>query len=133
MKSLNPAFHASYRIFIVVAVMLTTHCETAISQATKPAQQPLYLPDPTPRPPDLERQYGGDPAALARQQELAALRSAQLRQQVIVATDKLLTLTQQLKADMEKREAAVPMVSQAGKVEQIEKLAKTVKEKTKWQ
>ncbi len=103
---------------------------SAIAQSTKPAQQPLYLPDPTPRPPDLEKQYGTDPAEIARQQKLALMRAAQNRQQILTATDKLVSLTAELKTDVAKREGPSTMTSQATEAQQIEKLAKTIKEKS---
>src|SRR5262249_49918424 len=122
-----------FRNILVFLIVFCNYAAGATAQATKPAQQPLYLPDPTPRPPDLEKKYETDPAELARQQQLAAMKTAQIRQQVVIATDKLLLLTQELKADVEKREHGAAMTPQVVKVEQIEKLAKTVKDKTKAQ
>lgn len=127
MHGLHPSLHAAALILALIG------CAGAAAQSTKPAQQPLYLPDPTPRPPDLEKKYETDSAEQARQQQLAALRAVQLRQQIVAATDKLLLLTQQLEAEVEKRENGTAMTPQVVKVEQIEKLAKTVKEKTKSQ
>jgi hypothetical protein len=120
-------------VLVLAFVAICLKCDSASAQATKPAQQPLYLPDPTPRPPDLERQYGSDPAELARQEQLTALRAAQLRLQVVQATDKLLQLAQELKAEVNQHENGTLMTLQITKAEQIEKLAKSVKEKTKAQ
>lgn len=113
-----------------LAIALCAVSGNALAQSTKPAQQPLYLPDPTPRPPDLEKQYGTDPAEIARQQKLALMRAAQNRQQILAATDKLLSLTAELKTDVAKRDGTGAMTSQATEAQQIEKLAKTIKEKT---
>jgi hypothetical protein len=132
MQSLNPILRIPRKILAALIVILM-YCAGAAAQASKPPQQPLYLPDPTPRPPDLEKKYETDSSDLARQQQLAALKIAQIRQQVIVATDKLLLLTQELEADVSKHENGVSMTPQVVKVEQIEKLAKTVKERTKAQ
>jgi hypothetical protein len=130
--SLHPILRAIYKILAALIVAFT-YCGGASAQATKPPQQPLNLPNPTPRPPDLEQKYGTNSAELAHQQQLAALKVAQLRQQLIVTADKLLQLTQELENDVGKRENGAPMTPQAVKAGQIEKLAKTVKEKTKLQ
>lgn len=55
-------------------------------------------------------------------------RNEQRQQEIVNATDKLVTLTQQLKGDMEKG-SKDPL--SAKKAEEIEKLAKSVKEKMK--
>lgn len=96
-------------------------------------QQQIYLPDPTPRPPDLQRQYGDDPVARARQQQMALIKKAQRRQEVLAATDRLVLLAAELRDEAAKHEAGRSMRTNAGKAEQIEKLAKTVKEDTKLQ
>jgi hypothetical protein len=132
MQSLLPALRPPRKVLAALIVVFID-CGGMAAQASKPPQQPLNLPDPTPRPPDLERQYGTDSAELARQQQQAALRVAQLRLQVMVATDKLLLLAQELTADIQKRESGSAMTPLVIKAEQIEKLAKTVKERTKAQ
>ena len=132
MQSLNPILRL-VRILLTSLMMISMCDAEAVAQATKPPPQQLNLPDPTPRPPDLEKKYETDSPEIARQQQLAALKAAQIRQQVIVATDKLLLLAQELEADVSKHENGVAMTPQVVKVEQIEKLAKTVKEKTKAQ
>jgi hypothetical protein len=132
MQSLNPILRLVP--ILLTSLMTISMCDAgAVGQATKPPTPPLNLPDPTPRPPDLERKYSTDPAEAARQQQQAALKAAQIRQQVMTATDKLVSLTQELEADVAKREHGTAMTPQVVKVEQIEKLAKTVKDRTKAQ
>jgi hypothetical protein len=133
MPNLHPVLRTGRKALATLLVaFIFSVCSLAQTQSQKPPQQ-LNLPDPTPRPPDLERQYGSDPVELARQQQLAALKIAQLRQQVIQATDKLLQLAQELETDVKKRENGTTMMPQVIKAEQIEKLAKSVKERTKLQ
>jgi hypothetical protein len=93
--------------------------------------QSIYLPDPTPRPPDLQREYGDDPVARARQREEARLRSSMRLQEVVSATNQLTVLAQQLKDQMDKRDKGTPMSAEMVKTEQIEKLAKKIKETMK--
>ncbi len=132
MQSLDPILRIA-RNLLVSLIVVPIYGAGAAAQSTKPPTPPLNLPDPTPRPPDLEKKYGTDSPDLARQQQLAALKAAQIRQQVLTATDKLVLLTQELEADVEKREHGTAMTPQVVKAEQIEKLAKTVKERTKAQ
>ena len=96
-------------------------------------QQNIMLKDPTPRPPDLQKQYGSDPADQARQQQAALLRNAEIREQVVKTTDKLCLLAEQLRDDVAKGSKDTPAGLNAAKAAQIEKLAKTVKEKMQMQ
>lgn len=93
--------------------------------------QSIYLPDPTPRPPDLQREYGDDPVARARQREEARLRSNMRLQEVISATNQLTLLAAQLKDEMDRHDKGGPMSAEMVKTEQIEKLAKKIKETMK--
>lgn len=126
MRSFHP-------ISLVAAILVSMSCAVVHAQSTKPPPQQLNLHDPTPRPPDLEKQYSTDPAEQARQQQQAAIKVAQIRQQVIFATDKLIQLTQDLETGIAKRQNGTAMTPQVVEAEQIEKLAKSVKEKTRAQ
>ena len=95
-------------------------------------QQTIELKDPTPRPPDLQKIYGSNQTDQAKQQEAAALRSAQLRQQVVDATNKLYLLAQELHDDVAGTKDPRTSIN-AAKAAQIEKLAKAVREKTRMQ
>ena len=95
-------------------------------------QQNIELKDPTPRPPDLQKIYGSNQTDQAKQQEAAALRSAQLRQQVVDATNKLYLLAQELHDDVAGTKDPRTSIN-AAKAAQIEKLAKAVREKTRMQ
>ena len=61
----------------------------------------------------------------------AQRRNTQRQQEIVKATDKLVALTQQLKADMEKDSKDQMSAANIKKAEEIEKLAKSVKEKMK--
>ena len=101
--------------------------------AAAQTNQQIYLPNPTPRDPDLHDKYKDDPTVRARQQYAAQLRQAQIRQQVIGAADRLAQLAQQLKDEMEKDGKETPLSISAEKAAEIEKLAKTVKNSMKSQ
>jgi hypothetical protein len=95
--------------------------------------QQIYLPNPTPRDPDLHDKYKDDPLAQARQQQAAQIRQAQIRQQVAAATDRLALLAQQLKNEVEKGDKDTSLIVDAQKAAEIEKLAKSVKNAMKSQ
>ena len=105
--------------------------------ASAPAQsgstttsQNITLKDPTPRPPDLQRQYADDPVARAKQQQAALAESELRRQQVLAATNKLVLLTQELKDEMAKNSAASTNPDSI-KAQEIEKLARQVRKEMK--
>ena len=95
--------------------------------------QQIYLPNPTPRDPDLHDKYKDDPVLRARQQYAAQLHQAQIRQQVAGGADRLAQLAQQLKDQMEKGPNDTPLSISAEKAAEIEKVAKSVKNSMKSQ
>lgn len=111
--------------FLCVFTLLAT-----AQQQPGPPPQHLELKDPTPRPPDLKKQYEDDPASQARQQQAAMLRNAQLREKVTKDTDKLCQLAQELRDEVAKEP---PTSRNSAKAAQIEKLAKSVREKVQMQ
>lgn len=119
----------SIRRLIAVTGLSCGLCYFAAAQTN----QQIYLPNPTPRDPDLHDKYKDDPAARARQQYAVQLRQAQIRQQVAGAADRLAQLAQQLKDEMEKDPKETPLSISAEKAAEIEKLAKTVKNSMKSQ
>ncbi len=64
----------SHRVFrsklgMMAGLALLAVCEPGKARG----QQSIYLPDPTPRPPDLQREYSNDPAQRAREEPAARL------------------------------------------------------------
>jgi hypothetical protein len=118
----------SIRRLLAVAAVSYGLCYFAAAQ-----NQQIYLPNPTPRDPDLHDKYKEDPLERVRQQQAAQLRQAQIRQQVAAATEKLAQLAQQLKDEMEKDNKDSPLSVKAQKAAEIEKLAKKVKNSMKSQ
>lgn len=97
-------------------------------------QQTIVLKDPTPRPPDLEKEYGNGAIDQAKQKQAAALlRNAQIRDQVVRATNKLVELAQELNDDVVKNTTDTYPAKNVSKAAQIEKLARGIKEKTQMQ
>ena len=118
---------------IPALVLLFSACALAARAQSQPPQQHIELKDPTPRPPDLQKIYGSNQPDPAKQQEAAALKSAQLHQQIVDATNRLYLLAQQLHDDVATSGKDPRSSGNAAKAAQIEKLAKSVREKTKMQ
>lgn len=106
--------------------------------AAQKSQQELY--DQAPQPvqtnpglPSVDGTKPGDgngvsPLILARQERI---RNADRQRQLLLDTDKLLALATELKADVDKSNKDVLSVDVVKKAEEIEKLAKSVKDRMK--
>lgn len=95
-------------------------------------QNPIYLPDPVPRPPDLEKIYEQNPQQKAREQEIVRIKNAQRRLQIAEDTDKISALADQLRQSLKESATNNPDVN-AQKVAEIQKLAKAIKNLEKLQ
>lgn len=101
---------------------------TVAAQGKSGAQQnPLYLPDPTPRPPDLEKIYAQNPEQKEREQQIAQLKNTQRLAQIAADTDRIATLAGQVRDDLSRGAADVNFPYNAQKVNEIQKLAKAIK------
>lgn len=87
------------------------------------------IPDPTPRPPDIRKQYDDDPIERRKLEQATAVKNKLRQERVIADTDKLVLLAQQLRAEIAKGDKGGAAYPQAIKAEAIEKLAKQVKDK----
>ena len=90
-------------------------------------RQPLNLPDPTPRPPDLEKIYEQTPQQKAREQEIQRIKNAQRRQLITTDTERVAVLAAQLRESLKQGAADNDPALNAQKVAEIQKLAKTIK------
>jgi hypothetical protein len=113
----------------ILLTCATTHI--AAAQEGNPPPRGVLIPDPTPRPPDLQRDYGNDPAQAKKQQELMALKNQLRAREIWLDVNKLLLYAQELKAEVSIHEKGSPMTTNSIKAGEIEKLAKEVKEKLK--
>ena len=118
---------------ILAAAFLCASMLPVIAQQQGPTQQNIQLKDPTPRPPDLEKIYGAGQGDQAKEQQAAALKSAQIHQQIVEAANRLYLLAQQLRDGVASAGRDPRNSENAAKAAQIEKLARTVREKTKLQ
>ena len=99
-----------------------------------PGSQMVILPNPTPRPADPHDIFRDDPVARARQQQALALKRTQMHAQVVTDTSYIVLLAQQVRDHHATRNTSATIEgSDLVGVEQIEKLAKRVKDNSKIQ
>jgi hypothetical protein len=104
------------------------HAQLTIPQDSE-NRDPHVLPNPTPRPYDVRQKYDRDPIEKQKLEHAIAVKN-QLRQEKVVSdTDKLVLLAAELKATVEQHSKTGAPFPESLKAEQIEKLAKTVKDK----
>ncbi len=125
------ASQSLFRRFALAVLVPCTLPFVAMAQDANSPPRQLILVDPTPRPPDLQREYSNDPVRAKQQQDLIMLKNQLRAREIWLDANKLLLLAQELKADVATHEKGSAMMSNANKAGEIEKLAKGVKEKLK--
>ena len=102
-----------------------------ISAAQMQQQQQMQQQIPTMQPPRgmMDEPPYADSMERARQEKLAKARNTDRQKQLVKDTDKLLVLAKQLKEDVDKSNADTLSVDVMKKAAEIEKLAKSVKDR----
>lgn len=116
---------------ILIAAILTAAGTVVSGQDANPPPRGVMIPDPTPRPPDLQKQFGEDPADVKRRQQAQLIQNQLRAREVWLEANQLLLLAQQLQAEMVQRNKGDSLLAGASKAAAIEKLAKSVKDKSK--
>ena len=106
---------------------------TASAQNPNPPASHVVIPNPTPRPTDVKQEFSVDPAEVRKKQEAQLLRNQLRAREVWLEANQILFLAQQLQDEMLRGEKGASMASNAAKAGDIEKLAKSVREKLKVQ
>jgi hypothetical protein len=88
----------------------------------------VYIPNPTPRPPDLQQEFDDDSKNQKKQDVLSV--QGQLRaREIWLESNQILLLTQQLDQEINSSRKSPSMGTNATKVGQVEKLARSIQEK----
>lgn len=119
-------FDAIPRWVVILLVSASLHAVHAqVLQPQQPQTRPPAVPGAASNPP------GDEDNPIARQMSIQAAmkRNTQRQQQIVDDTTKLLQLAQQLKDEVDKSSKNTLSVSVVKKADEIEKLAKAVKEK----
>ena len=114
-------------IVMVAALVLLTPASATIAQSNTNRQQQIYLPDPTPRPPDLRLLLGDNAQAGTSTPESLEQRNAKRRELVQWGANELVILSKHLEAELTKPKTSDSMATAAANAEKIEQLAKNLK------
>jgi hypothetical protein len=111
---------------LVLAAAVMTSAPAARAQAPTPKQQVIYLPDPTPRQPDMDLRLKDNPQAGTSTQEAVEHRNQKRRELVVWASNELVTLSGQLEAQVTQPKTGASTATAAANAEKIEQLAKNL-------
>lgn len=115
-------------IFSVCFILFVLVSPTGASLAQDGEVHHVYIPNPTPRDPDLKQVFDNTPANQKKQQEI--LLKNQLRaREIWLQSNQILLLAQQLQQEVLSGNKPATMSANAAKAAEIEKLAKSVQEK----
>ena len=120
----------AHRIIVGAALLIGAGCfAPKVLAQGGPGSQVVNVPNPTPRPADPHDVFRDDPALRARQQQAIALKRAKVHAQMVSDTKDILLLAQQIRDHRVNQTAAGTATgSDLVGAQQIEKLAKQVKE-----
>jgi hypothetical protein len=114
--------------FLLCALILCAGSVIAQNVYTPPPH--VIIPNPTPRPPDLNQQFGDNPAD-QKKREMASIQNQLRAREIWLESNQILLLAQQLQQEVHPSKKAPSMAANAVKVGQIEKLAQSVQQKMK--
>ena len=116
---------------LFLGLLIQLGWERASAQAqSPPGSNHVVIPNPTPRPPDLKREYDDSAKDQGKQKE--QLIELQLRaREIWLESNQLLLLAQQLDQETHSAGKAPPMSAEAAKVAKIQKLAQSIQDKMK--
>jgi|SRR5580700_7483536 hypothetical protein len=110
------------------------HCALVLSAAAALGQNPppahVYIPNPTPRPPDLKQEYSDNPADQKKNDAISIQNQLRARE-IWLESNQILLLAQQLQEEILSDKKSTAMTASAAKAGKIEKLAQSVQEKLK--
>jgi len=90
----------------------------------------VIIPNPTPRPPDLDQQLGDNPAD-QKKREVVSLQSQLRAREIWLESNQILLLAQELQQEVVLKKKPLPLAAEAAKAAKIEKLARTVQDNMK--
>lgn len=116
---------------ILLACSIVIPCVHANGQNVPQPSTHVIIPNPTPRPPDLKQEL--EDTSNDRKDQKARSLQAQLRaREIWLESNQILLLAQQLEQEINSgKSKPAPMATNAAKVAQIEKLARSVQDKMK--
>lgn len=107
-------------------VLLTLLTQAVVCVAQDP-QRSVYIPNPTPRDPDLKEVFHETPADQEKQRVISIKNQIRARE-IWLETNQIMLLAQQLQQEILSDKKSTSMETNATKAGQIEKLAKSVQQ-----
>lgn len=99
------------------------------AQNQPPPVTHVVIPNPTPRPPDLKKQY--DDSKDQDKQKTLLIKSQLRAREIWLESNQLLLLAQQLDQEAHSADKGSPLSSKSAKVVKIQKLAQSIQDKMK--
>jgi hypothetical protein len=112
-------------VLLCVLLLLLIRVE---GSAQQPPPAHVYIPNPTPRPPDLKQELDDDSKDQKKQNVLSVQNQLRARE-IWLESNQMLLLAQQLDQEINSGKKPSSMGTNATKVGQIEKLARSIQEK----
>jgi hypothetical protein len=122
----QPSAAAHFLSVLVFCLSISTIAPKAMAQEGPSLGR--QLPNPTPRPPDLQKLYDQDPAIREKIQRAIAIKNELRQEKLVSGTDKLLLLAHDLKVQVAKG-SGNSISTESDTAEEIERLAKMVKDR----
>ena len=117
------------RLGLVRIVLCGLLMGSGSAYAQNPPSSQVIIPNPTPRDPDLQQEFSKEPLGLQKRQALLQMQNQLRAREIWLEANQILYLAQQLQLEMVPGKKDTSMASNAAKAGDIEKLAKSVKEK----
>jgi hypothetical protein len=105
---------------------------TSAGRSQNPPASHVIIPNPTPRQPDLEKEYGDNSNDKKKNGSLSLQNQLRARE-IWLESNQILLLAQQLQQEINSGKKSVSMNVNAARAGQIEKLAQSVQKKMKVQ
>jgi hypothetical protein len=134
-KSMTSIARAAHTTLLSMTLLLLASAFAARASAQGgPGSSQVILPNPTPRPVDPHDIFRDDPVARAREQQVQALKRTQKHAQVVIDANNILLLAQQIRDHRAINDTSgIADGADLVGAQQIEKLAKRVKDNSKIQ
>jgi hypothetical protein len=107
--------------------VLFTLLSQAVVCAAQDPQRSVYIPNPTPRDPDLKQVFKDTPEDQEKQR-VTSIKNQLRAREIWLESNQILLLAQQLQQEILSAKKSATMEANAAKAGQIEKLAKSVQQ-----
>ena len=120
----------SSALAVLLSIAALIWAPRAVAQNVPEPSTHVVIPNPTPRPPDLQQELENN--SKEQKQKAMSLQGQLRAREIWLESNQILLLAQQLQQEVNSgKKNPAPLSQDAAKVAQIEKLARSVQEKMK--